>query len=1108
MAIRYRIFLLLSILHLLAFNKLHATHLMGGEITWQCQGDGRYVFTLKLYRDCNGVPLNFPVMLRVHNHPSVSSIAMQLVSQLDISPKCNGSGPTISCAGADGNDAGAVEEFILQSNPVLLSGTPPAQGWVFTFDDCCRNAAISNLIISPNASGFTLRAVMYPYQANSASPCFDSSPVFAQVPAVIICAGNAFTYNHNAYDPDKDSLVYSFGQALDWLNGSNWTASNPAALPFQPAYSVDSPFPGPGQNGSIPASLNPYTGEIAFTPRYLGNFVTVVRVRSYRCGQVISEIFREIQVVVLQCGANTAPQITAPFVNTVSGLQTEFTDTVYAGDPVDFSIQVQDPEFLPIGIPQSVRLLASGGQFGNGFTDPNSGCANPPCATLSPAPPVQMANNSQVRFQWQTTCNHVAIENTCFVPNSTHTFVLVFQDDYCPAPAYRIATVSIVVMAQPVIKPPSLRCLEVLPNGDVKLSWIAPADPDNRFNSYHLYGSENRTGPYTLLDSMFNINTLTYTHIGAGAQNGIRYYYLKSRSGCEGRVYSSPSDTLSSLFLGVSDAGSGQIALRWNPLHEPNLPSTQLPYQVYKQIESSAFSLLGTSPATQFSDYMAGCLQHLFYQIEIPDESGCKSVSNVHGGPFSNDQAPETPQMDSVSVQANNNSILLSWEASGSSDTRGYVIYRYENNQVIAADTVWGRHNTQATLNNLHPEENPRHFKVAAIDSCYNLSSASNQHSTIHLAYLLSACEGKVSLSWTPYEGWLPEQYQVLYRINGQEENVVSLSGQSTSYTLNNLIADASYCIRVRAIAPGNAVSSSSQLICFDADVQVMPEFNYNRKATVLEDGQAFTRCYFDNSPDLAFYRVERANYPGGAYTPRIELAVPSGTQEIQYTDPTAHTGGQSYSYRFVLIDKCGNENLISNPARTILLQGEASAGYINKLKWNSYGIWDAGVDFYQVFRSDDDGLTYVYLNQTGQDSVYLDELKDITDSLYRFCYYVVALEQSGNQYGFRDTSISNRICLEQRPTLYIPNTFRPRSLTENHTFKAKGLYEKQALHHEFMVFNRWGELIFKTTDPEMAWDGMYHGQVVPDGVYVYRLRFTLPDGSRFDRKGAVLVMD
>jgi hypothetical protein len=34
-----------------------ASHVMGGEITWQCT-NGNYVFTLVFYRDCNGAEIN------------------------------------------------------------------------------------------------------------------------------------------------------------------------------------------------------------------------------------------------------------------------------------------------------------------------------------------------------------------------------------------------------------------------------------------------------------------------------------------------------------------------------------------------------------------------------------------------------------------------------------------------------------------------------------------------------------------------------------------------------------------------------------------------------------------------------------------------------------------------------------------------------------------------------------------------------------------------------------------------------------------------------------------------------------------------------------------
>src|SRR6218665_333361 len=118
---------LLTFLFALLFTKANASHLMGGEITWDCLGGGQYVFTMKLYRDCNGAAVSSVVALNVYNYPGLTSIPLNLVSQLDISPTCNGAGPAISCAAAETSPgwpasptpvAGATQESTYQSAPV------------------------------------------------------------------------------------------------------------------------------------------------------------------------------------------------------------------------------------------------------------------------------------------------------------------------------------------------------------------------------------------------------------------------------------------------------------------------------------------------------------------------------------------------------------------------------------------------------------------------------------------------------------------------------------------------------------------------------------------------------------------------------------------------------------------------------------------------------------------------------------------------------------------------------------------------------------------------------------------------------------------------------
>jgi gliding motility-associated-like protein len=48
----------------------------------------------------------------------------------------------------------------------------------------------------------------------------------------------------------------------------------------------------------------------------------------------------------------------------------------------------------------------------------------------------------------------------------------------------------------------------------------------------------------------------------------------------------------------------------------------------------------------------------------------------------------------------------------------------------------------------------------------------------------------------------------------------------------------------------------------------------------------------------------------------------------------------------------------------------------------------------------------------------------------------------------------------------------------------------------EFTVFDRWGEILFNTTDLNFAWDGTYNGQPLPMGVYSYKLMYSDDDGN------------
>ncbi len=70
---------------------------------------------------------------------------------------------------------------------------------------------------------------------------------------------------------------------------------------------------------------------------------------------------------------------------------------------------------------------------------------------------------------------------------------------------------------------------------------------------------------------------------------------------------------------------------------------------------------------------------------------------------------------------------------------------------------------------------------------------------------------------------------------------------------------------------------------------------------------------------------------------------------------------------------------------------------------------------------------------------------------------------------------------------IYMPNSFSPNGDGKNDTYRpvAEGWIVSR-----MTVYNRWGELLFDSQDPQAAWDGSYKGQQVQSGVYIVRVTF------------------
>lgn len=332
----------LILIAIISAKDAKATHIMGGNATYQCLGNDSFLVTLALYRDCQGAGLGTSQSVSFNSACGTVSLTLNLIpgSGNDITPLCPGF--TSPCAGnANSGVPVGVEEYIYQGIFVVPSGST-CDTWTMSWSSCCRN---SDITTGSNDEGFYISSTLYTGGSGSSLTC-NNSPQFLNVPVPYICVGQKFNYNHGVFDPDGDSLVFSL-TACEISQGNSVTYNNPLG-PSEPLYVSDS------------VTIDPRVGTITFTPSIAQIGVICVQVDEYRNGVKIGEVIRDIQIIVVSCN-NDAP--TATGFNGSS----KFDTAICPGQAVSFDIMSNDSTpFQSVtmswnnGIPQGTFTTTTG----------------------------------------------------------------------------------------------------------------------------------------------------------------------------------------------------------------------------------------------------------------------------------------------------------------------------------------------------------------------------------------------------------------------------------------------------------------------------------------------------------------------------------------------------------------------------------------------------------------------------------------------------------------------------------------------------------------------------------------------------------------------------
>ena len=651
------------------------------------------------------------------------------------------------------------------------------------------------------------------------------------------------------------------------------------------------------------------------------------------------------------------------------------------------------------------------------------------------------------------------------------------------------------------VNPPDFRCLQILANGDTKLTWIPINSSINSFFSYEIWRATSKNGPYNLKGTVNSFSTTNFIDIGAPSSNLSLYYYVLTKYNTGGTQSSINSDTLKTIFLNLNSIpGAVDVKLNYNTIHQPKLASTSSSFAIYKEYPLGTWTVFGNTANSNYADTISVCSSTINYQIKLNDNSGCVSTSAILGGFYHDISAPDSVQIDSISVLPNGNT-TVAWKIPRQNDIVKYQIYLFNGTAQTLA-IIPGRQTKSYTYSTSSAKNNTVSLFVAAIDSCNNLGGFDKRPVSLFLKTKYDYCAYQTTLNWNEYinlqNGLL--EYRIYYSENGSTFNQIA-STQQTSYIHKYPTPGKNLCYFIRVINKTKNVTSTSNKVCFFSTQTPSSNYVYIKTASVLSDSETKLTILVDSSKIINGLTILRSNT--GINYSNIGFINYNGAGNYSFVDKSTLNKTQNYFYKVAVKDSCGNNRITSNPVKTMLLNIKEDDDnlFVKHLSWINYEGFLGGIGGYKIYRIDNQFLNATEIGFTNfETTTFTDTLDEVAPNGSKIEYVVECIENTLNNYGIKSSSFSNGIDVYMEANLFIPNAFMPNGI--NKTWRPRSFFVDK-LQYELNVFNRWGELVFHSNDDTEEWDG----KNCLTGIYVYVINYKNSKGKTQQTSGKISLI-
>ncbi len=651
--------------------------------------------------------------------------------------------------------------------------------------------------------------------------------------------------------------------------------------------------------------------------------------------------------------------------------------------------------------------------------------------------------------------------------------------------------------AQPT---PQLVALSVKSDGSVTASWTIPA---GSFDGFRLYYRPSGTSiPYFSID-FSSSETGGVVPVTDAMTTGYEAFLTTFL----GTDVSDESGTLRTILLSVSNAGSGTgiARLDWNKM---NAAVAEV-YSIQRSDDGITYNPAGETAQQFFYDTIQRyCNPVTIYYKVIAGQGMLDAASSVSSGIFEDDNLPEDPVLSYVTIV--DGKAEVHWAHSPTPDVSGYVIGVKEgpnfNDHTTTGYTDFFTDDLTALPTYHDPCNEVVTYVMRAIDQCGNSSSGAVNYLKPHNTILISGdtetlCNRKASLSWNSYKNMMPpvSAYIVMRSFNGGPPVEVGSvpAGTAANYTFIDdelLEPGGSYTYFVRGVNQDNTLSSESCRLELFPDPEQLTAFALDN-LTVLNNERI--DLYLSGSPASLIAEIEvlRSSEGPALLQPLVRTGWGAGSSLI-LPEPTAEVTGSSYYYRVVALDPCGFELASSEVMRSIFLElTDMGSGNI-RLNWNAIEGWPDGPVAYNVYRFDNGQPAAGFPQQVSPSVLFFNDYASGAEA-GRVTYYVEALRADDA------VSRSNEVLLPGEADIRMPNAFRAGGLSQEFKPLVRNI---EPGFYSMLIYNRWGQLVFETSDYTAGWDGSFNGQAAAAGIYAVIVRYRDFNGADYARKGFVML--